>query len=52
MRHLRPLLAGAAVVADIGPRAAAIGNVDKLPAGAIRVTITDVQKRTHSDLPS
>ncbi|MET9456526.1 hypothetical protein ABZY05_15785 [Streptomyces canus] len=31
---------------------ATIGNVDKLPAGAIRVTITDVQKRTHSDLPS
>ncbi|KQW17843.1 MULTISPECIES: hypothetical protein [Streptomyces] len=29
-----------------------IGNVDKLPAGAIRVTITDVQKRSHSDLPS
>ncbi|KUN73330.1 hypothetical protein AQJ46_08970 [Streptomyces canus] len=31
---------------------ATIGNVDKLPAGAIRVTITDVQKRSHSDLPS
>lgn len=31
---------------------ATIGNVDKLPAGGIRVTITDVQKRTHSDLPS
>ncbi len=31
---------------------ATIGNVDKMPAGAIRVTITDIQKRSHSDLPS
>ncbi|MGW1715301.1 hypothetical protein [Streptomyces sp. NBC_00075] len=31
---------------------ATIGNVGELPAGAIRITITDVQKRSHSDLPS
>ncbi|MFJ9351968.1 hypothetical protein [Streptomyces sp. NPDC101237] len=31
---------------------AAIGGVSSLPPGAIRITITDVQKRSHSDLTS
>ncbi|MFJ9121352.1 hypothetical protein ACIRJO_38225 [Streptomyces sp. NPDC102394] len=31
---------------------ATIGGVGSLPSGAVRITITDVQKRSHSDVSS